>query len=707
MDIRIVGFGAAALALIAVVVIGLTATGPGSSGPATLPELKRVMLSTGGVGYFEYQTQVSGDAQIALPVRMDQVDDVLKSIVVFDDKGGTGFVQLPSRAPLSDIFRGLPFGPDALNSNVALIQALKGSQVSVNGPARLEGRIVSVVEETEKSGENNGQITRHRVGVMTEDGLRQFVLEDAENISFSDPVLQGQINQALVSVAEHREGQGRTLKIRANGEGSRTVTIAYVVEAPLWKSSYRLATGVGPGKAHMQGWAILENVSGTDWTDIDLTVVTGNPVTFRQALYQTYYVARPEIPVEVLGRILPRADEGAVAADEEVASGDHDRKAAMGGLAAPMASPPPPPPPPAPAPQSAARLRGMRADGNSPVTTALAKPMAAESKEAATQVVFHLPNKVSVMNGQSLAVPIVDRTVPGELVALYQPETHPTHPLAAVRLTNDSGTGLPPGVLTLYDVQIDDKKNQITSYIGDAQLSTLPDGEARVLAFALDQKVTIDREDKAEQTIANATLANGVFKASVVDQRTTLYTIKGAPKEDRKVVIEHPREPGWNLIAPDPKTSEMTPDRWRIPVEVKAGQTVKFAVTTQWPREETQQLVDIDVDTVLTYASNAKLTDAQRAAFSKIAEMKRTIEGIDSQIETEGQARDRVFEDQGRIRQNIQAVPAGSALQQRYLRSMSDLEDQADTHKKNIDRLDQQKAGEEKKLADYVGGLNL
>ena len=67
----------------------------------------------------------------------------------------------------------------------------------------------------------------------------------------------------------------------------------------------------------------------------------------------------------------------------------------------------------------------------------------------------------------------------------------------------------------------------------------------------------------------------------------------------------------------------------------------------------------------------------------------------------------RVFEDQERIRQNIAAVPAGSALQQRYLRSMSDLEDQADAHKKNIDRLEQQKAAEEKKLADYAGGLNL
>ena len=352
------------------------------------------------------------------------------------------------------------------------------------------------------------------------------------------------------------------------------------------------------------------------------------------------------------------------------------------------------------------RLRGA-SEHNAPATGTPAKPLAAESKEAATQVVFHLPTKVSVLNGQSLAVPIVDRAVPGELVALYQPETSATHPLAAVRLTNDSGTGLPPGVLTLYDVQADDKKNPVTSYIGDAQLSTFPDGEARVLAFALDQKITIDRDDKAEQTIADASLVNGVFKASMVDERTTVYTIKGAAKEDRKIVIEHPREAGWNLIAPDPKTAEMTPDRWRIPVDVKAGQTVKFTVTTQWPREETQQLVDIDLDTVLAYAANAKLTQGQRDAFTKMAEYKRTIAGFDSQIETEGQARDRVFEDQERIRQNIQAVPAGSALQQRYLRSMSDLEDQADTHKKNIDRLEQQKAAEERKLADYVGGLNL
>lgn len=687
--IAVVGLTALAFAVLNLGPAGKQAGEPRArthvAGPPGVPVLRRVMLSTGGVGYFEYETQVHGDMQISLPVRMDQVDDVLKSIVVFDDKGGTGFVQLPSRAPLSDIFRGLPFGPGALESNASLIDALKGSEVSVRGPDGMSGRIVSVNKEDAK-GPDETTITRHRVGVMTSSGLKQFVLEDASSITFSDPILTKQIDQALSSVAEHREGQGRTLQIRATGEGTRTVTIAYVVEAPLWKSSYR-ATTLGNGKARMQGWAILENVSGNDWTDIDLTVVTGNPVTFRQALYATYYVSRPEVPVEVLGRILPRPDEGAVGAGDIVASEAFA----------------PPPPPPAPMPAMASRMK----EGRGPTAGMIsrdedAKPIAAVSKEAATQVSFRMPFAVTVKNGQSLAVPIIDKEVPGELVSLYQPDTHPRHPLAALKLTNDTETGLPPGVLTLYERGKDE-----TDYVGDAQLATLPVGEARMLGFALDQKVLIDREDKFEKRISKATLANGIFKASVVDQRNTVYTIKGPAKEDRRVVIEHPRQAGWELVTPDPKGAEQTDTAFRIPFDVKAGATIKQTVTTQWPREEEQQLVDLGLDLVLAYASNENLSMAQRAAFARMGEFKRNLEEFDRQTEVAGEARDRVFEDQERIRENIKAVPAGSALQQRYLRSMGDLEDQAETQKRTIDRLERERAAEQQRLADYVAGLQL
>lgn len=331
-----------------------------------------------------------------------------------------------------------------------------------------------------------------------------------------------------------------------------------------------------------------------------------------------------------------------------------------------------------------------------------AKPIAAESKEAATQVSFHMPFAVTVMNGQSLAVPIVDKDVPGELVSLYQPDVHPRHPLAALKLTNDTETGLPPGVLTLYE-----RGKTETDYVGDAQLATLPVGEARMLGFALDQKVLIDREDKFEKTISKATLAGGIFKASVVDQRNSVYTIKGPAKEDRRVVIEHPRQAGWELVTPDPKSAEMTDTAFRIPFDVKAGATIKQTVTTQWSREEQQQLVDLGLDLVLAYASNENLTMAQRSAFARMGEFKRSIEELDRQIEVAGEARDRIFEDQERIRENIKAVPAGSALQQRYLRSMGDLEDQAETQKRNIDRLSRERAAEQQRLADYVAGLQL
>ena len=65
--------------------------------------LKRVLLSTGGVGYFEYEAEVEGDTELSLNVRLDQVDDVLKSIVVFDDKGGVVSGPPPSALPPYDI----------------------------------------------------------------------------------------------------------------------------------------------------------------------------------------------------------------------------------------------------------------------------------------------------------------------------------------------------------------------------------------------------------------------------------------------------------------------------------------------------------------------------------------------------------------------------------------------------------------------------
>src|SRR4051812_17905660 len=81
--------------------------------------LKRVMLSSGGVGYFEYAADVDGDQALGLDVPLGQVDDILKSLVVFDSAGGVAGVELPGRDNTVQAFGDAPFGPEALESPAA------------------------------------------------------------------------------------------------------------------------------------------------------------------------------------------------------------------------------------------------------------------------------------------------------------------------------------------------------------------------------------------------------------------------------------------------------------------------------------------------------------------------------------------------------------------------------------------------------------
>jgi hypothetical protein len=110
-----------------------TAAPPQASAPTLA--LRRVVLSQGGVGYFEYEASVSGNAELALSVRLDQIDDVIKSIIVFDDRGGVGGVRLAGQEPLAQAFRDLTFPREALESPVALLNALQGAEVTVTSCA--------------------------------------------------------------------------------------------------------------------------------------------------------------------------------------------------------------------------------------------------------------------------------------------------------------------------------------------------------------------------------------------------------------------------------------------------------------------------------------------------------------------------------------------------------------------------------------------
>ena len=214
----------------------------------------------------------------------------------------------------------------------------------MQGPRPMTGRIVHAERVAETlpapAGQPQPTVQRTRVTILGADGLRQFVLEEADSIQVTDPDLRARIGQALESLRREANQSLRHVTLHSTGDGHRTVRVGYVAAAPLWKASYRLVLPAKDGDpARLQGWAVLENQSGANWDGIALTLQYGNPVTFRQAIYQSYYVQRPEVPVEILGRILPSVDTRARPAELAM------QKAASppAGAARMLAAPAPPP----------------------------------------------------------------------------------------------------------------------------------------------------------------------------------------------------------------------------------------------------------------------------------------------------------------------------------------------------------------------------
>jgi len=547
---------------------------------------------------------------------------------------------------------------------------------------------------------------------MTSEGMRQALLEDLQAISFDDAKIRGEIARALDSIRENGTSERRMLTVSLPGEGARPVTLSYVVDAPLWKTAYRLVLPEGEGKDKkglLQGWAVVENMTASDWNNVDMTLVSGNPVTFRQSLYESYYVQRPEIPVQVFGRVMPRMDSGAVSTAKDMERRDYGN--VVGGA------------PAAPAP--AMMMKSMRARGESVAMQEMAMDSvasyegdasiasggyggmsnvaqaasAAQSAEATTQVLFRFPDRFSLKSGQSMMLPFVSREVPMERVALYQPDTHPRHPLAAVEMKNDGETGLPPGVLTLYE---ESALLKGTSFVGDANMPVVARGDKRMVSYALDSKTTIDREQKSRSTEGRISVSQGVMRTAMTTRQETVYTIKAPEKEERTVVIEHPRMGDYQIVSPDPKDVEVTDTHYRVRVPVKAGEKKTFSVVLEHQGWQSYTIASFSTQQLVAYAtSRGQIDSGARKAFARMADVRKAMDDIDRKSQELDRQRNTIFQDQQRVRENLRSLSGTSDVQQRYLKKLNEQEDQIS----KIDAMRDQLAAQRQKLENELNKM--
>ena len=105
------------------------------------------------------------------------------------------------------------------------------------------------------------------------------------------------------------------MKLKGEEGAEHDVIIAYVVESPIWRPTYRIVMDEAGKKALLQGWAVVQNLSGEDWEDVRLTVTEGAPLTFRADLENPYIPIRPTVTDR--GEVVQAAVSSSISVSEE------------------------------------------------------------------------------------------------------------------------------------------------------------------------------------------------------------------------------------------------------------------------------------------------------------------------------------------------------------------------------------------------------
>ena len=265
---------------------GLIQNAPAAAGvPEALP-VRKIMLYRSGVGYFERSGEVMGDSEVQLRFNTDQINDILKSMVLLDLNGGRiDSVSYGSKEPLAK--RLASFGINIADNPGAgeLLQRLRGTPVKISMPdGEFSGTIMNVEQRPtvyQNGGANGGGATVHNlpwINLVTKDGVKSFNLANSTGFQILDAALAEELNKALGALAEYRADRTKTVDLRFAGTGNRRVVVGYVHEMPVWKTSYRVvlpdvdASGATKGQLNVQGWAIVENTTDQDWNGVQLSL---------------------------------------------------------------------------------------------------------------------------------------------------------------------------------------------------------------------------------------------------------------------------------------------------------------------------------------------------------------------------------------------------------------------------------------------------
>jgi hypothetical protein len=710
------------VALAGAAVLGLVFLGAGSHtptahaaekqdarSPQSLP-ISQVVLYSSGVGYFLREGAVEGEARIDLSFQATDINDLLKSMVVQDlDGGHVAAVSYDSKDPIEKTLKSFAVNLTANPSFSAILNQARGekveavlSQAAANQPATLTGAIVGVEHQRVAAGKDAVEV--EVLNLWCADGVRALKLNEIQRLRFLSPVMEGEFKKALETLALSHDTQKKAVALNFSGEGKRNVRVGYVVENPIWKTSYRLVLDkTGKSAPHLQGWAVVENPTDEDWREVRMALVSGRPISFQMNLYDPLYVSRPVVEPELFASLRPVAYSGSLRSQTEMLAREFSKPAledlaeAHNGLALGVELKKDQKALKAGAARQLDRATLYQHDAERLLAEHMDLGKGVQAMASATKLgdffQYLVDRPVTLQRQKSAMLPIVQKDVEATRVSIYNERTQAKFPLLGLRLKNTSGLHLMQGPITVFEG---------SSYAGDARILDLQPKEERLISFAVDLGTEVSPAPATSNgRVTEVKVVKGITYTKTKVHEARIYTVANRNDAERTVLIEHPVRKEFTLVSDD-KPAETADDVYRFQLKVAPGKTETKTIAEERDVVSTVQLSNSGDDQIRWFMSQTVTSDKVKAGLKQAMELRWALNKTQREIAEQQKQLNVIVEDQGRLRANLREMPSTAAAYKRYLEKFDKQEVEIEKYQADIKKLQATEHQQKKEFDDFL-----
>ena len=642
---------------------------------AELP-VRKVALFKHGVGYFERSGPLAPGEAARLDFKASEMDDVLKSLTV-SGAGTVSGLRYDAAIPLNQRLSEFPFQLLSGQPLTALLDQLKGAAVEITSSGKtVTGAIIGA--RTVPGDKDHAE--RQQVSLLYDFGAIGTVeLAQTEAIRFPDAVLQRQFRDYLGALLASRSTEKRSLYVDAAGGAARQVVVRYITPAPMWKSSYRL---IFPetGEPTLEGWAMVDNTTGEAWNQVNLSLVSGKPISFIFPLYAPRQVARNTAALPEEQAAAPELHSGGMAGG------------VFGGIGGGRG-----------AAKYKSELRQMPAAGLMSANSALdsVAEMSSIETAAASEIAdlfeYRMPHPVTIPKDQSAMLPFLQQKIAARKLEIYSDQSS-EHPRNAAELTNTTGKTLDGGPVTLFDGG---------AYAGEALVETIKGGDKRLISYAVDLGTRITRKiDARNATVREIHMNRGILTTRYSQVQTRTYNIRNADDKAKTLIIEQPIRQEWTVTSRKPTDTSATNYRFEVALEPQAA--VSFPVTEEHLYSTSTGVSSFTPDVLVTYIENQALNDAARKQLQQIVDLKRQIAAAESDRANLNARVSALETDQQRLRQTMMSLNSVNGQQeqvQKYARDLAAREEQITALRTQQDTSRQKQSRMQAELDALIGRM--